>query len=73
MPNNLDVDLTTLCTASELANQYPNALNESTIKHYAKHREYNGLAEAGAVFKVGRRLMFSPEHFTAWLVSTSAA
>ena len=67
------IDLHCLCTAEELSERYPNALSTTTIKYYAKNRDYNGLAEAGAVFRIGRHLMFSPEHFANWLINTKSS
>ena len=66
-----EVDTTTLCTAIELAELHPH-LTTSTIKNYAKNREYNGLSEAGAVFRLGRSLKFSPERFAAWVLANKA-
>jgi hypothetical protein len=75
MNNNLHhnlCDVSSLCSAEELARKFPHALTENTIKNLAKNREYNGLSDASAVFRVGRSLKFSPERFADWLLKKRA-
>lgn len=53
-------------TVKQLARQQP-ALTEGATRWAIFNEDNNGLAESGAVVRVGRRVLIDPEMFLAWM------
>lgn len=56
----------------ELFNKKHPAFPIGTIRHLIFNKESNGLQEAGAIFKMGRRVLIKESAFFAWLESGAA-
>ena len=54
-------------TVKQLAELYP--FTESAIRQLIHAERLNGLFEAKAVYRIGRKVMVSPEAFGAWIES----
>ena len=57
---------TQILTVSQLAQAIP-ALSEQSIRWQLFNREKNGLAESGAILKVGRRVLIDLPIYLAWM------
>ena len=56
-------------TIAQIAERNP-GLTEAAIRGYVRNREINGLAEAGAITKRGRRVFLIQPYFDNWLLGT---
>ncbi len=61
-----------LITPEDFAIERPDLFPLKTIKWQLHSRHRNGLAESGAVLKVGRRILLSRSRFLAWVSSKTA-
>lgn len=55
-----------LLTVRQFAQQQP-GLAEGGIRWDLFNREKNGLAQSGAIFQRGRRILIDPERYLSWL------
>jgi hypothetical protein len=67
-PDRLPPPDSVLATVRQLAEQQP-ALSEGGIRWSIFHSENNGLADSGAVVRVGRRVLIDPAMYMAWMRS----
>lgn len=45
---------------------------EHKLRHYVRYAQHNGLAEAGAIRRLGRTILLNPARFVAWIESRPA-
>ncbi|MBD9356812.1 hypothetical protein [Methylomonas albis] len=57
----------------ELFNKKHPAFPVGTLRHYIFYQESNGLKKAGAIFKMGRKVLIKESAFFDWLESGAAA
>jgi hypothetical protein len=53
-------------TVKQLAEQYP-AFTEASTRWAIFNAESNGLAESGALLRMGRRVLIDPDLYLAWV------
>lgn len=58
----------TLNTVKQHAEKHP-AFSEGAIRMYIFNEQQNGLAKAGAVVRVGRKVLIDEDKFFAWIES----
>ena len=58
--------MATLLTVRQHCKQNP-AFTQGGIRHLIFHEAANGLAEAGAIIRMGRRVLIHQERFFRWL------
>ncbi|PKD39573.1 hypothetical protein CWO84_14810 [Methylomonas sp. Kb3] len=57
----------------ELFNKKHPAFPIGTLRHHIFYQETNGLQAAGAIYKMGRKVLIKESAFFAWLESGAAA
>lgn len=57
----------------ELFNKKHPAFPVGTLRHYIFYKDTNGLQAAGAIFKMGRKVLIKEAAFFEWLESGAAA
>ncbi|WP_367155627.1 hypothetical protein [Methylomonas sp. HYX-M1] len=63
----------TLYLTVELFNKKHPAFPVGTLRHYIFYKESNGLQKAGAIFKMGRKVLIKESAFFEWIESGAAA
>jgi len=57
----------------ELFNKKHPAFPVGTLRHYIFYKDSNGLHDAGAIFKMGRKVLIKERAFFDWIESGAAA
>ncbi len=58
-----------LVTPEYLAEERPDLFPLKSLRWQLQNRHHNGLSDAGAVMKVGRKIMLSRSRLLAWISS----
>lgn len=58
--------MSTILSVEQTAEQIP-ALTQAAIRWHLFNRKTNGLAESGAVIKIGRRVLIDFPNYIEWL------
>ena len=61
----------TLLTVKQLPQKHP-AFTEGAVRMYIFNRSQNGLADAGAIVRIGRKVLINEEKWFAWIESQNA-
>lgn len=61
----------TLNTVKQHASKHP-AFTEGAVRMYIFNENQNGLAAAGAIVRIGRKVLIDEEKFFAWIESQNA-
>jgi len=56
-------------TVRSLAQKYPDVLTEGGLRWQIFNEESNGLKEAGAIIRLGRKVLIDTDRFFAWVYS----
>lgn len=56
----------TLYTVEQFAQHQP-AFTQGGLRHLIFNKETNGLAQSGAILKIGKKVVINGEKFMAWL------
>ena len=59
-------DIPNLLTVSQFGKQFP-AFREGGLRHQIFHEEANGLAEAGAIVRIGTKVLIDVDRYFAWV------
>lgn len=64
--------LSTYLTVDLFNKKHP-AFPVGTLRHYIFYKDSNGLQDAGAIFKMGRKVLIKESAFFSWIESGAAA
>lgn len=60
-----------LKTVRTLANDYPGVLTEGGLRWQIFNETKNGLSSAGAIVRVGRKVLIDTDRYFAWMYNQS--
>ena len=59
--------LDNIITVGQFIDKYPTLLTRDRFSYYCKKKHENGLADAGAIVRVGKRYDVKEREFSRWL------
>jgi hypothetical protein len=63
--------MATYASIKQMSEQEP-AFTEASLRHYIFHADKNGLTKAGAISRLGKKVVINVEKFKAWIEAQGA-
>lgn len=67
-----NLKMATYASIKQLSELEP-VFTEASLRHYIFHADKNGLTKAGAISRLGKKVVIHVEKFMAWIESGAAA